>query len=267
MFCLENQIQFALARLIYLLRGKLSSSYKIKTLRNSGYILEKAGVKIPEMRKAHVPGTHPTLAYLEYMNNPKNPRKVLKNLFMTFGPAPKRIKSVLVVNSYSADNIDSAYKWLKEKREVYFTNFDESASKIHRDKAEELKLNNFHIIYDDIRNSKLKDNIFGLIINDFRLNFNTSDRQNIETMTNVHRLLTPSGSVLISVVIDPRNKNNRLKIPWTFMAQEGLKRNCFTPIYYKHLFTQTGFKIAKEFDTENGKKWNPPYRRFLLQKA
>lgn len=82
----------------------------------------------------------------------------------------------------------------------------------------------------------------------------------------MHRLLIRKGRVLISVVIDPRNKNNRLKIPWTFMAQEGLRRNCFTVPYYKHLFIQTGFKIVKEFDTEAGKKWNPPYRRFLLTK-
>lgn len=262
---LSKYSDWQIDRLIYLLRKKLSSQYKIKTLRNSGYILEKKGVIIPQMPKPQAAGTLPTRDYLEYMNDPKNPRKVLKDLFAAFGPAPKKAGSILVINSYSLDNIDSANKWVDKNCEVYFTNFDESALAIHRNRAQELRLNNFHIIYDDIRDSLLKDGAFDLIINDFRLNFNTSDKQNVQAMQSINRLLTPNGRVLISVVIDPRDKSGRLKIPWTFIAQEDLRRFCFTPTYYERLFVQTGFKIVKEFDTEAGKKWNPPYRRFLLK--
>lgn len=260
---LSKYSDWQIDRLIYLLRKKLPTKYKIKTLRNSGYILTTSEKSIPKIKSAQVEGTLPTQGYLEYMNNIKNPRKVLKDLFKSI-ELKEKFKKILVINSYSFDNIDAVAKIYKNS-EVFFSNFDKRALKLHSERIDELKLTNFKIIEDDIRNSIFNNNLFDLIINDFRLNFNTSDKQNINAIKNMYRILKKRGKCIVSVVIDPRYNTNRNK-PWTFKAQENLVRYCYTAEYYKNLFIKYGFKIEKEFDLENGKKWNPPYRRFLLQK-
>lgn len=250
-------------RLIYLVRKKLSSKFCIKTIRNRGYLLSKSGIFISPDTVQPIAGTLPTQGYLEYMNNPKNPRKVLKDLFKSI-KLTKNYQNILVINSYSYDNVDTMAKYFSGSS-VYFSNFDKRALSLHQNRINELKLNNFKTIDDDIRESIFKDNFFDLIINDFRLNFNTNNLQNEQAVKNVYRLLKPNGQVLISVVIDPRNNTNRNQ-PYTFSAQEGLTRFCFTIAYYQRLFTKNKFKIISEFDLENGQKWNPSYRRFLLQK-
>lgn len=250
-------------RLIYLLRKKLPKNFKIKTLRNSGYILTKSEINISKLTSPRVVGTLPTTSYLEYMNNPKNQRKVLSDLFKAI-KISKKINHLLVVNSYSFDNVDAVYKNLKVNN-VYFSNFDNRALKFHQEEIEKLDLDNYSTVYDDIRNSIFKNNLFDLIINDFRLNFNTSDKQNILAMKNIYRILKNGGLALISVVIDTRKKTNRIT-PWRFKAQENLERLCFTPEYYYSLFKTVGFKKIKEFDIDNGKKWNPQYKRYLLTK-
>lgn len=260
---LSKYSDWQIDRLIYLLRKKLSTKYKIKTLRNSGYILTTSEKTIPKMESTKVEGTLPTQEYLEYMNNTKNPRKVLKDLFKTI-ELKENFNRILIINSYSFDNVDMIAKIYKNS-EVYFSNFDKRALKIHEERVDEFKLTNFKIVEDDIRDSIFNNNLFDLVINDFRLNFNTSDKQNINAVQNMYRILKKKGKCLVSVVIDPRYNTNRNK-PWTFVAQENLVRYCFTTDYYKNLFLECGFKIIKEFDLENGKKWNPPYRRFLLQK-
>ena len=274
-------------RLIYLLRHKLPSGQKIKTLRNSGYILEKKGVVIPKIKPQKIEGTVPTDSYLKYMNDPKSVRKVLKDLFESLNQKIKADK-VLVINSYSVDNIDSAVKFFGPKTEIYFSNFDNRALKIHQERAENMGLTNVRVNYDDIRNSSFRDNYFDVIINDFRLNFNSNDKQNTESMNNMYRLLKPNGCILISVSWMPAtNPRGLAKIrkkpptnkdkPWTFAADEGLERKCFPVPYYKRLFKESGFNIVKEFDTEEGKIWftrfshyeethQPAYRRFLLKK-
>lgn len=250
-------------RLIYLLRKKISTKYKIKTMRNSGYLLQTSEINIPKIEPTYALGTLPTQSYLEYMNNIKNPRKVLKDLFKSIKLATK-FNKLLVINSYSYDNVDAVYKNLN-CNEAYFSNFDKRALRIHEDRIEELKLNNFRIVEDDIRNTIFKTNLFDLVVNDFRLNFNTTNKQNVDALNNIYKILTKTGKCIISVVIDPRNNTNRAK-PWTFTAQENLTRFCYTEEYYQNLFEKCGFKIEKQFDVENGKKWSPPYRRFLLQK-
>lgn len=263
---LEKYSDWQIDRLIYLLRKKLPKKYSIKTLRNSGYILLSKGVSIPKLKTSKVKGTQPTDSYLEYMNNPKNKRKVLKDMYksINFKLSPKKI---LVVNSYSYDNVDSTYKKFPNS-EVYFSNFDARALKLHQEEIEKLSLEKVYTAFDDIRNSIFKDNFFDLVINDFRLNFNLTNKQNIATIENIYRILKKGGFAAVSVVIDPRYKDNRINKdkPYHFEAEEGLVRKCFTSAYYEKLFANSGFKIIKEFDIENGKKWKPEFRRFLLQK-
>jgi len=272
---LQKYSDWRIDRLIYLLRQKIQSSYKIKTIRNSGYVLFNSEVDIPHLSENKVQGIMPTQTYLEYMNNSENPRKVLEDLFNSI-KIEGSPKNIIVINSYSCDNINTMSKYFK-KSHVYFSNFDQRALDIHQERIEKLGLINFYTAHDDIRNSVFKDNYFDLVINDFRINFNTSDSQNIAAMKNMYRISSSNSQALISVVVDPRYESNKFgenqdraptnkDKPWTFSAQENLTRFCFTIPYYKRLFKQTGFKIIKEFDIDNGKKWNPPYRRFLLQK-
>lgn len=280
---LQKYSDWRIDRLIYLLRGKIKDEFTITTVRNSGYVLVKNGILIPKLKTNKVEGTLPTESYLEYMNNPKNKRKVLKDLFTAFKVTPLMHKNILVINSYSYDNVDAVYDNVDTMAKnydgchVYFSNFDTRALKMHQDRIEKLRLSNFYTEFDDIRNSIFKGSMFDLIINDFRLNFNTTDRQNVDALKNIYRISKPSAKILISVVIDPRYENKKYgddqenaptnkDKPWTFKAEENLTRFCFTVPYYKRLFEKSGFRVTKEFDIESGKKWNPPYRRFLLQK-
>lgn len=273
---LQKYSDWRIDRLIYLLRHKIPENFKIKTLRNSGYFLVNSEITIPKTVQEKVEGTLPTESYLEYMNNPANKRKVLKDLFAALKAKPFKLNNVLVINSYSFDNVDTIAKHYPDSK-VYFSNFDSRAIKIHQERIEELKLKNFNAVHDDIRDTIFKDKMFDLVINDFRLNFNTTDSQNVAAIKNIYRITKPNSKVLISVVIDPRYENQRYGTnqenaptnthkPWKFVAEENLTRFCFTVPYYKRLFTDNGFKKFQEFDTKNGKIWNPPYRRFILTK-
>lgn len=259
---LDRYSDWEIDRLIYLIRHKLPTKYSVKTLRNSGYILLTTEKTIPNFKLEKVEGILPTKDYLEYMNNTKNPRKVLSDLFKTIEISQK-FKKILVINSYSYDNVDTMAKKYPDS-EVFFSNFDKRALKIHEDRINELKLSKFRIDEDDIRKSIFNNNLFDLVINDFRLNFNTSDKQNIDTINNIYRILKPNGKSIISVVISPSSKT--IKQSKHFVSEENLVRPCYSVEYYKKLFTKQGFLIEKEFDQENGKKWNPPYARFILHK-
>jgi len=267
---LKKYSDWQIDRLIYLVRRKLSSKYTVKTIRNRGYVLISSKSSIPSTPTFPVEGTVPTQAYLEYMSNPQNPRKVLTDLFSVAKKEKiiiniKHPKLILVVNSFSADNVNAIAKYLSGS-EVYFSNFDSRALILHQYQIDKLGLPLFHAVFDDLRHSRLADATFDLIINDFRLNFNTTHSQNQQSMENIFRLLKAKGQVLVSVVIDPRYKSLRLFQPWTFQAQEGLTRFCFTAIYYQKLFQDSGFKIIADFDQKNGNSWHPPYRRYLLEK-
>ena len=267
---LKKYSDWQIDRLIYLVRRKLSSKYTVKTIRNRGYVLISSKSSIPSTPTFPVEGTVPTQAYLEYMSNPQNPRKVLTDLFSVAKKEKiiiniKHPKLILVVNSFSADNVNAIAKYLSGS-EVYFSNFDSRALILHQYQIDKLGLPLFHAVFDDLRHSRLADATFDLIINDFRLNFNTTHSQNQQSMENIFRLLKAKGQVLVSVVIDPRYKSLRLFQPWTFQAQEGLTRFCFTVPYYEKLFLDSGFKIVADFDKNYGRLWHPPYRRFVLTK-
>jgi DNA-binding winged helix-turn-helix (wHTH) protein len=272
---LKKYSDWRIDRLIYLLRRKIPAKYSIRTVRNRGYVFFKHSLQVDGDLKLENPGTLPTKPYLEYMNDLKNKRRVLEDLFKVL-KLNKTPHEILIINSYSFDNVDAAAKSFP-KSEVFFTNFDPRALKLHQDRTDKLKLTNFHSMHDDIRKSVLKDGLFDLVINDFRLNFNTSNAQNKLAMTNICRILRPGGKAVISVVVDARFESEKYgrnqenapinkDKPWKFIAQEGLERKCFTVPYYKRLFEQSGFKTVLEFDIKQGKNWSPPYRRFILTK-
>lgn len=258
--------------MIYRLRQKLKAGYEIKTLRNQGYVLKKKGYAIvkdsvKEILKP-VPGVAATEEYLNYMNNPDNVRKILSDLFIAAKDAGlgRHLNGrLLVINSYSFDNIDALKNW---QGQVVFTHYDERALELHRRRLEELTLKNVSVLYDDIRRSRLADKTFELVINDFRLNFNTDHFQNRQMAAGMRRVLKPAGKALVSVVCGQRKRY--------FKAAENLPRIAFATDYYRRLFRAAGFKIVREFDLAEGQAWyktmaavrtgyEPGYVRFLLQ--
>jgi len=298
---LEKYSDYMIDKVIYLLRKKLVAPYKISTFRNRGIIFSQSWT-IPFKIIRSTPtikseGTHPHEEYLKYMNDTTNIRKTLSDLFKSikkenitkyFDSSLKDIKElmILVINSYSHDNVDTISSWLSNNKigaRIIFSHFDDRAIKIHQKRIFELGI---ETIYDDIRKTRLTPSSFDLVINDFRLNFNSNHEQNQEAMYGIRRILKLNGLVLISVVVDSRYESSRYGVdqekapinkssPHIFMFKENLERYCFTVPYYKKLFTKSGFKIVKEFDVKEGKTWfnkekfipnrEPTYRRFLLQ--
>ncbi len=303
---LEKYSDYMIDKVIYQIRKKLVSPYKITTFRNRGIIFSKSETmpfkiirNIPTVKSD---GTYPHEEYLKYMNDTTNIRKTLADLFKSIEKEKinkylekslNDIKEpmILVVNSYSHDNVDAISSWLLNHHfyaRVIFSHFDDRAIKIHQKRIFDLGLENIEAIYDDIRKTRLTINSFDLVINDFRLNFNSNHEQNQQTIYGIKKILKSDGMVIISVVVDSRYESSRYGVdqekapinkrsPHKFMFKENLERYCFTVPYYKKLFTKSGFEIVKEFDVAEGKTWfskekftpnhEPTYRRFLLKKT
>jgi len=272
------------------------SHWSLKTVRNRGYILSlKTSSSWPPSLPPPVSapvGVLPTDSYLAYVNNPYNPRKVYADLFLALKNEklniPQPVDSILAINSYSFDNIDTLIAAYPHAS-AYFTNFDDRALKIHDERIRELSLNSYQTLYDDIRTTRLQPNSFDLVVSDFRLNWNSDHQQNVSAMVNIYNLLKDMGTLLLSVVVDVRYESDKyghdqekaplnLNKPWHFEAQERLTRLCHTVPYYKKLFTDAGFVLQHEFDIAEGKRWStglvdvspltrPSYRRFLLTKS
>lgn len=233
------------------------------------------------------------------MNDTSNIRKTLLDLFKSTKKEnidqylkksliDMKEPMILVINSYSHDNVDAITSWLSNNdlhTRVIFSHFDDRAIKIHQKRTFDLGLEHIEAIYDDIRKTRLAPKSFDLVINDFRLNFNSNHEQNQEALYGIRRVLKSNGLVLISVVVDSRYESSQYGVdqekapinkssPHIFMFKENLERYCFTVPYYKKLFIKSGFKIIKEFDVSEGKTWfnkekfipnhEPTYRRFLL---
>lgn len=302
---LEKYSEYMIDKTIYRLRGKILRPYKIITLKNRGYVLikENQTITIPSdaFFVTQPEGITPHSEYFSYMNTVTNVRKTLSDLFDSMykenvcRDIQSLLKSssplhILVINSFSFDNIDAMQREIikrgNKQDKILFTNFNDAALKIHQKRVEELKLINTEVLYDDIRTTRLAKNSFDLVINDFRLNFNSHHQQNISAMKNIRSVLKEGGNALISVVVDPRFESDRYGIdqekapinkyaPSTFIFTENLRRFCFTIPYYKQLFERCGFNILKEFDIEEGRSWykkhphipnqEPAYRRFLLR--
>lgn len=293
---------------IYRLRKKLSSSFNIRTVRGRGYIFVHKGktAKLPASSHNLVEDAEGTIAtdgYITYMNNPNNDRKVLRDLFLALRREKldwhfqnhfltKDPLRILIINSYSYDNVDAVALWISKRKNtgdcIVFSHTDERALHIHRKRIEELGLEStIKTIFDDIRETRLKINTLDLVINDFRLNFNTTHSQNKRAIYGIWKIMKPKALALISVVVDPRYESSRygadqekapihLASPWTFIYSEQLERHCFPVPYYKSLFKGNKLRIVAEFDREEGKLWvkqhlstakhEPFYRRFLIQK-
>lgn len=269
----EKYSDWMIDTLIYRLRHKIPLHQEIITVRNQGYILKKKGYESVGTEPTvsilkPVPGIAATEEYLNYMNHPDNVRKILSDLFTAAkaaGLGRYLNGRLLVINSYSFDNIDAVKGW---KDEVVFTHYDERALGFHRRRLEELALKNVSVLYDDIRRSRLADKTFDLLINDFRLNFNTDHHQNRQMAAGMRLVLRPAGKALVSVVCGQRKR-------W-FKSAENLPRIAFATAYYRRLFRAAAFKIVKEFDSAEGRNWyqkmagvkqgfEPGYVRFLLQ--
>lgn len=299
-FWLEKYSDYMIDKVVYQLRKKLISPYKIITFRNRGVIFSKSDT-IPFKVIRNLPtvvseGTHPHEEYLKYMNDTSNIRKTLVDLFKSLKKENIKLLNfknpmILIINSYSHDNVDAIANWLPDNKQqvarVIFSHLDDRAIKIHQKRIFDLGLDHIEMIYDDIRKTRLTPQSFDLVINDFRLNFNHNDEQNQEAMRGINKVLKSNGLVLISVVVDSKYESSRFgkdqekapinkKSPHVFKFTENLERFCFTVPYYKKLFIDRGFKIIKEFDVKEGKTWfskekfipnqEPTYRRFLLKK-
>jgi len=301
---LEKYSDYMIDKVIYLLRKKLIVPYKITTFRNRGIIFSKSETTpfkiIRSTPTIKSEGTHPHEEYLKYMNDTTNIRKTLADLFKSLKKEKidESIKKslnnigepmILVINSYSHDNVDAISSWLTNNKiqgRIIFSHLDDRAIKIHQKRIFDLGLEHIETIFDDIRKTRLTPKSFDLVINDFRLNFNSNHEQNQEAMYGIRRILKSNGMVLLSVVVDSRYESSRYGVdqekapinnssPHIFMFKENLERFCFTVPYYKKLFAKSGFKIIKEFDVSEGKTWfnkekfipnhEPTYRRFLLQ--
>ena len=257
--------------LVYRLRHKIPLNQEIITVRNQGYVLKKKGYESVGTEPTvsilkPVPGIQATEGYLNYMNNPANIRQGLADLFQASAGWKKYFKGrLLVINSYSFDNVDAVKDW---PGEVVFIHHDERALDLHRRRVEELGLTNVSVLYDDIRQTRLADKTFDLVVNDFRLNFNLDHFQNRQMMTGMKRVIKPGGQVLISAVFGKRKG-------W-FVAAEKLARPCWPLPYYRQLFKNAGFKIIQEFDAQAGDSWyqqmsalrpgfEPRFRRWCLR--
>lgn len=305
----EKYSDWGIDALMHRVRAKLSGKWQLVTIKGRGYLLAVANkptqapkVAMSREERVHeIPGSiYPSDEYLKYMNDPKRVRKVYEDLFRAVEREldHSTIKllnhlnnaKILCVNSYSYDNVDAVAKW-NSAAKIYFVHYDPRAIEMHNERIKELGVaDRVESIYDDLRESKLKDNSFDLVINDFRLNFNQNDQQNRAMMKNTWRVLVPGGIAIVSTVVDGKYENVRYGVdqekapinasrPGMFQGDEHLVRRAWSVPYYRQLWEKSGFKNVKEFDIEEGKRWGagsvsltvnpwsgPFYRRWVLKK-
>lgn len=308
----EKYSNWGIDATMHRLRIKIVGNWQLVTIKGRGYMLAGTGktsqapslaLKRGEMVAQIAGSIYPSDEYIEYMNDPKRVRKVYRDLFeamkmenITSSRAQSRDPSttvgmtrILCVNSYSYDNVDSVAAWAPNAK-IYFVHYDPRAIDMHKERVKELGLENrIECIYDDMRESKLRDASMDLVINDFRLNFNQDDKQNRAVVGHVRRILRDGGVALFSTVVDARYENIRYGAdqekapinankPGIFQADEHLVRRCWSVPYYKQLFEKAGFSEVIEFDIEEGKRWGnqptltvnpwqgPFYRRWWMRK-
>lgn len=304
----EKYSDWGIDALMSRLRKKMLTSWQIVTIKGRGYMLASTlkpttapqiALKQGELVSEIAGSIYPSKEYLEYMNDSKRVRKVYKDLFAAIEEESAfKIKHkptrILCVNSYSYDNVDSVVSWVKQNNwgevKIYFTHYDPRAVEMHTERIKELGVSSYvESQYDDIRESKLKESTFDIVINDFRLNFNQNDVQNKSTLKHVWRILKNQGIAIFSTVVDGRYEHLRYgqdqelapvnaNKPGMFQADEHLVRRCWSVPYYRQLFEKSGFASIREFDIEEGKRWGsqptmttnpwqgPYFRRWWLGK-
>lgn len=303
---IERYSEWDISAHIHNLRRKLHYRFTIRSVRSFGYILEKKHhqtLPIPHLLPvSRSPGKLPPSSYIRYMNSPSKIRKTLKDMcsaLQTEGWMP-RIRDILrhtpsprilVINSYSTDNIDAIASWKKRVGNscpVYFSHFDERALLIHQKHIADRGIAHIFTLSDDIRRTRIEASSMTITINDFRLNFNTDDRQNRDMLEGMYRVTRPGGLGIISAVVDARYEHPRygaqqsraplhVRNPGTFEADEHFQRFSWTIPYYERLFRAAKWQSVSMFDTAQGAQWanafkkthplsRPYYRRWILQK-
>jgi len=299
----EKYSDWGIDALMHRIRAKVMGNWQLITIKGRGYMLVGTGnvsnapniAMKREKMVTEIPGSiYPSDEYLSYMNDQKRVRKVYRDLFRAVEKDKlqiqnSKLQTVLCVNSYSYDNVDSVVVWAPNAK-IYFVHYDPRAIEMHQERIKELGVGSkVESIYDDMRESKMRDTTFDLVINDFRLNFNQDDKQNKDVLRHTMRVLNPGGVALFSTVVDGRYENLRYgldqekapinaKKPGTFQADEHLVRRCWSVPYYRQLFEKAGFSDVREFDIEDGKRWGsqvtlsvnpwqgPYYRRWWMRK-
>jgi hypothetical protein len=197
--------------------------------------------------------------------------------------------SLLVVNSYTSENVDYVLEFLRENgiegASVSFGHYDERALQSHWQRVKELGACSVTVVKDDMRESQLLSSSFELVINDFRLNFNGSHQENVKMCREMRRVRTTNGVALVSAVVDARYEGsgygeNQEKAPlhthqpWQFVGSEGLVRLCWPAPYYREMLGRELGELV-EFDITGGKRWaqkmkgieritSPHYRRWVI---
>jgi DNA-binding winged helix-turn-helix (wHTH) protein len=303
----EQYSDWGLDAVIYRLRKKILSSWQIVTIKGRGYMLARSASPSRAVRQLvsqeettlRIPfSIYPSEEYLSYMNDPGRKRKVYRDLLEALALSKIKLPNqsggkILCVNSYSYDNVDSVVQWARHEKisdlKVFFVHYDPRALKMHNERILELGCASWmETVFDDMRESKVKDASMSLVINDFRLNFNQDHKQNQAMMRHIKRVLAPKGVALVSAVVDGRYENERYGInqekaplnkynPGEFMAGENLVRRCWSVPYYEKLFAEAGFVEAQQFDVVEGREWvnsldgvvsqwqGPFYRRWVLR--
>lgn len=287
----EKYSDWGIDALVHRVRRKLVPRWQIVTVKGRGYLLSSVDINSRATalvlslneRVREIPGSiYPSDEYLKYMNNAKKPRRVYKDLFEALRLAgldqDQLTGKILCVNSYSYDNVDSVANWAS-KAKIYFVHYDPRATLMHQARIRELGLESrIESIYDDLRESKLTESSFDMVINDFRLNFNRDDRQNTAMMRHSYRVLKQGGVAIVSTVVDARYESLRYgddqekapingSKPGLFQADEHLVRRSWSVPYWRRLFEKAGFSKVREFDIEAGKAWRPSYRRWWMRKG
>jgi hypothetical protein len=198
--------------------------------------------------------------------------------------------SILAINSYSADNVDACLQMMSLqhlKAQLTWTHYDHRALELHHQRIQALHAIEAQVVADDIRSTHLMPNNYDLIINDFRMNLNDTDKQNQAMLDGMKLVIRNGGYALVSIVVDARYETQRYgknqekapihsNSPWIFSGSEHYPRYCWPAPYYRQRFKKCGWEIVKEFDVDEGKKWvtqmrdiedtkSPHYRRWLLK--
>ena len=98
-----------------------------------------------EKMVTEIPGSiYPSDEYLSYMNDQKRVRKVYRDLFRAVEKDKlqiqnSKLQTVLCVNSYSYDNVDSVVVWAPNAK-IYFVHYDPRAIEMHQERIKELGL-------------------------------------------------------------------------------------------------------------------------------
>ena len=182
----------------------------------------------------------------------------------------------LIEGSTFIQNIDVVDKILVQRNNlgdrIVLIDISPSATTTHKKRIKALPTKEKYIIVQgDMNNIPLKDNYADIVINDCAINFNTSDAQNKQTLTEIKRVLKSDQSICILSTVVPKCYDNAEFgqdqelipselidkpvdfFPLTFSEPSTeISRKCWPVPYYKNLFESESVKFNyHEFDILN----------------